>query len=122
MPVGGKQFGSWAWSFAKMILKQWNPSRKPEPSVPMPTRMLRPSALQLSRKLRTPALVPSGKPKPFAPQPSGMQRSGELPRLTHSNGVMPRPSNTWKNKSSKRKVRVRLTSSLPVKLPYKPAL
>ena len=43
-------------------------------------------------------------------------------QLTHSNRDISRPSNTWRNKSSKRKVRVRLTSSLPVKLPYKPAL
>ena len=40
-----------------MILRQQNPSRKPEPSVPMPARMLRPSALQLSKKLRP--LVPA---------------------------------------------------------------
>ena len=45
-----------------------------------------------------------------------MLRPRESPRLTHSTGNMPRPSNTWKNKSSKRKVRVRLTFSPPVKL------
>ena len=77
-----------------MIPRQWHPSRKPEPPAPMKLRMLRPSAPQLSRKLRPLAPVPSGKPKPFAPQPSGMQRSREPPRLTHSNGDMPRPSNT----------------------------
>ena len=50
------------------------------------------------------------------------KRPGEPSRLTHSTRDMPRPSNTWRNKSSKRKAKVRLTSSLPVKLPYKPAL
>ena len=44
------------------------------------------------------------------------------PRLSHSTGNMLRPSSTWRNKSSKKKVRVRLTYSLPVKLPYMPAL
>ena len=34
---------------------------------------------------------------------------------------MSRPSNAWRNKSSKRKVRVKLISSLHVKLPYKPS-
>ena len=75
-----------------------------------------------SRKPRPPAPTPSGKLKPFALQPSGMQRPGKPPRLTHSNGDTPRPSNIQRNKSSKMMVRVRLTSSLPVKLPYKPAL
>ena len=64
-----------------------------------------------------PAPTPSGKLKPLALQPSGMLRPGEPPRLTHSTGDMPKPSNTWRNKSSKRKVRVRLTFSPPVKLP-----
>ena len=87
-----------------MILRQRSPSRKPGQSAPMPPRMLRPSALQLSRKLGPLAPTLSGKPKPFALQPSGMQRSGEPPRLAQSNGCMPRPSNTWRNKSSKMKL------------------
>ena len=102
-----------------MIPRQWSPSKKPEPSAPMPPWMLRPSALQLSRRARPPVPTPSGKPKPFALQPSGMLRPGDSPRLTHSTGNMPKPSNTWRKKSSKRKVRVRLTYSLPFKLPYK---
>ena len=122
MPVCKKWSGSWAWNFVRTIPRQWSPSRKPEPSAPMLPSMLKPSALQLSRRPRPPAPTPSRKPKPFAPQPSGMQRPGEPPRLTHSTGNMPRPSNTWRNKSSKRKVRVRLTFSLPVKLTYKPTL
>ena len=44
------------------------------------------------------------------------------PRLSESTGDMPRPSSTWRSKSSKKKVRVRLTFSLLVKLPYMPAL
>ena len=66
-----------------MILRQWNLSKKPEPSAPILPWMLRPSALQLSRKPRSPAPKPSGKLKPFAPQPLGMQRPREPPRLTH---------------------------------------
>ena len=87
MPISRNYFGSWAWSFAEMIPKQQNPSRKLRPLAPTPFRKL----------------------KSFAPWPSGMQRPRELPRLTHSNGDMPSPSNTWKNKSSKRKVRISLT-------------
>ena len=49
-------------------------------------------------------------------------RPGEPPRLTHFIEHIPSPSNIWKNKLSKRKVRANLTSSSPVKLPYKPAL
>ena len=122
MPVGRKQSGNLAWNFVRMILRQQSPSRKPEPSAPMLPWMLRPSALQLSRRPRHPAPTLPRKPKPFALQPSGMQRSREPPRLTHSTGNMPRPSNTLRNKLSKRKVRVRLTFSLPAKLLYKPAL
>ena len=105
-----------------MIPKQQNPSRRPRPSVPILPRKPRPSALQPSRKLRPLASTPFRKPKPFVPRPLGTRRPGELPRLTHFTKHMPSPSNTWKNKPSKRKVRVSLTSSSPVKLPYKPAL
>ena len=63
-----------------------------------------PSALQLSKKPRLPELTPSGKSKPSAPQPQGVQRPGEPPRVTYSNGDMSRPSNNWRKKSSKRKV------------------
>ena len=83
--------------------RQQSPSKKPEPSLPVLPWMLRPSALQLSRKPRPPVPTPSGKLKPFAPQPLGMWRPEEPPRLTHSTGDMPRPSKTWRNKSSKRK-------------------
>ena len=78
-----------------MILRQQSPSKKSELSAPMPPWMLRPSAPQLPRRPRPPVPAPSGKPKPFAPQPSGMLRPREPPRLTHSTGNMPRPSNTW---------------------------
>ena len=44
------------------------------------------------------------------------------PRLSHSRGDMPKPSKTWRNKSSERKIGVRLTFSLLLKLPYTPAL
>ena len=76
----------------------------------------------MSRKLRPLVPTPSRKLKPFAPRPLGRQRPREPPRLTHFTEHIPSPPNTWKNKLSKRKVRVNLTSSLPVKLPYKPAL
>ena len=78
------------------------------------TRKPRPSAPQPSRKLRPPVATPSRKLKPFVPQPSGMQRPGEPPRLTHFNDHMLSPSHAWKNKLSRRRVRVSLTSSLPV--------
>ena len=86
------------------------------------TWMLRPSVPQLSRKPRQAAPEPSGKPKPFALPPLGMQRSRAASQADSLQWDMSRPSNTWRNKSSKRKVRVRLTSSLPAKLPYKSAL
>ena len=85
-----------------------NDSETVESSVPILPWMLRTSAQQLSWMPRPPVPAPSGKPKLFAPQPLGMQRPREPPRLTHSTGDMPRPSNTWRNKSSKRKAKVRL--------------
>ena len=97
-----------------MILRWQSPSKKLEPSAPVLLWMLRPSAPQLSRKPRPPAPALSGKPKLSAPQPSGMLTPGGPPRLSHSTGIMPRPSNTWRNKSSKKKVRVRSTFSLPI--------
>ena len=51
-----------------------------------------------------------------------MLRPRGLPRLSHFTGDMLRPSSSWRNKSSKKKVRVRMTSSLPVKMPYTAAL
>ena len=42
-------------------------------------------------------------------------------RPSHSTGNMPKPSKTWRNKSSERKAKAKLTSSLPVRLPYMPA-
>ena len=65
-----------------MILRQQNPSRKPEPSAPMLPWVLRPSAPQLSKRPRPPACLHHlGGLKPFAPQPSWMQRPREPPRL-----------------------------------------
>ena len=43
-------------------------------------------------------------------------------RPNHSTGNMPKPSKTWRNKSSKRKAEAKLTSSPPVRLPYTPAI
>ena len=94
--------------------------------------MLRPCASQLSRKQRSPASklskkprppmpAPSGRPKLLALWPSGMLRPGGPLRLSHSTGNMPKPSKTWRNKSSERKAEAKLTSSLPVRLPYMPA-
>ena len=42
-------------------------------------------------------------------------------RLSHSTGNMAKPSETWRNKSSERRAEAKLTSSLPVRLPYTPA-
>ena len=93
-------FCSWAWPFHKMSPKQQNPPRKPKPPVPTPYR----------------------RPKPFASWPSGIQTPGEPPRLAHFNDHMLSPSSTWKSKLLRRRAWVSLTSSLPVKPPYKPAL
>ena len=106
--------------------------KKPQPSAPMLPWMLRPFASQLSRKQRSPACELSKKPRPSAPAPtrrskplvlwsSGMLRPGGPLRPSHSTGNMPKPSETWRNKSSERKVEAKLTSSLPVRLPYMPA-
>ena len=45
-----------------------------------------------------------------------MQRPRELPRLTHFTDHILSPSSTWKNKLLRRRVRVSLTTSPPVKL------
>ena len=50
-----------------------------------------------------------------------MLRPRGPPRLSHSTGNMPKPSETWRNKSSERKAGAKPTFSLPVKLPYMPA-
>ena len=100
--------------FAKMIPKQQNPSKKPRLSALILPRKQRPSASQPSRKPKPPAPTPSRKPKLFAPWLSGTWRPGELPRLTHFTDHMLSPSSAWKNKLSRRRVRVSLTSSLPV--------
>ena len=42
-------------------------------------------------------------------------------RPSHSTGNMPKPSETWMNKSSERKAEAKLTSSPPVRPPYMPA-
>ena len=92
---------------------------------------LRPCALQLSRKKRSPTSEPSKKPRPPAPTPSrrlkllalwpsGILRPGGPLRLSHSTGNMPKPSETWRNKSSERKAEAKPTSSLAVRLPYMP--
>ena len=49
------------------------------------------------------------------------QRLGQPLRQTCFNDSMLSPSSTWKNKLSTRRVRVNLTSSPPVKLPYESA-
>ena len=46
----------------------------------------------------------------------------EPPRLAHFRNHMPSPSCIWKSKPWRRRTEVSLTSSLPVKLLYKPAL
>ena len=108
MPISRNKFGSWAWLFAKTSLKQQNPSRKPRLSVTQP-----------SRKPKPPVPTPYRRPKPFAPWPSGTQRPGEPPRLAHFNNCMLSPSSAWKNKLLRKGTRVSLTSSPPVKPPYK---
>ena len=52
--------------------------------------------------------------------PSGMLRPRGPSRLSHSTGNMPKPSKTWRNKSSERKAEAKLTSSLPIKWAYMP--
>ena len=115
-----------------MSLQQQSPSKKPEPSALVLPWMLRPCALQLSREQRSPMSKPSKKPRPPKPAPSGrpkllalwplgMPKPGGPLRPNHSTGNMAKPSKTWRNKSSERKAEAKLTSSLPVRLPYMPA-
>ena len=91
--------------------------------------MLRPCASQLSSEQRSPTSKPSKKPGPPMPAPSGrpkllalwplgMPRPGGPLRQSHSKGNMAKLSETWRNKSSKRKAEAKLTSSPPVRLPY----
>ena len=115
-----------------MSLQQQSPSKKPELSAPVLPWMLRPCASQLSREQRSPMSKPSKKPRPPTPAPSGrlkplalwpigmLRPMGPL-RLSHSTGNMAKQSNTWRNKSSKRKAEAKLTSSPPVRLPYNPS-
>ena len=109
-----------------------SPSKKPEPSASMLSWMLRPCALQLSREQRSPKSKPSKKPRPpvsapsrrpklLAPWPSGMLRPEGPLRSSHATGNMAKTSKTWRNKSSERKAEAKLTSSLPIRLPYMPA-
>ena len=132
MPIGRELSGNWVWNFIRMSLRQKSPLEKLEPSAPMLPWMLRPHASQLSRKQkstasklskkpRPPMPAPSGKPKPPALWPSGMPRPGGPPRLSHSTGNMPKPSETWRNKSSERKAEAKSTFFPPVKWPYIPA-
>ena len=115
-----------------MSPQQQSPSKKPEPSTPMLPWMLRPYASQLSKEQRLPTFKPSKKPRPPMPAPSrrlkllawwplGMLRFGGPLRPSHSTGNMAKPSETWRNKSSKRKAEAKLTSSPPARLPYMPA-
>ena len=115
-----------------MSLQQQSLSKKPEPSALMLPWMLRPCALQLSREQRLPMSKLSKKPRPPMPvpsrrlkllalQPLGMLKLRAPLRLNHSTGIMAKPSETWRNKSFKRKAEAKLTSSLPVRLPYTPA-
>ena len=112
--------------------RQQSPLKKPEPSAAMLPWTLRPCASQLSRKQRLstselskkprpPMPAPSRRLKPLAPWPSGMPRPRGPLRPSHSTGNMPKPSKTWRNKSSERKTEAKLTSSLPFRLPYMPA-
>ena len=131
MPAGREPSGNWVWNYIRMNLRAQSPLKKLEASAPMLPWTLSPCALQLSRKQRSPTSEPSKKPRPHAPAPSrrpkllalwpsGMLRPGGPLRLSHSTGNMPKPSETWRNKSSKRKAEAKLISSLPVRLPYMP--
>ena len=73
------------------------------PCVSQLSRKQRSPASELSKKPRPPMPAPSGRLKPLALQPSGMPRPGWPLRLSNSTGNMPKPSETWRNKSSKRK-------------------
>ena len=96
------------------------------------TWTLRPYALQLSREQRSPTSKPSKKPRPPMPAPSGglkplalwplgMLRSGGPLRTSHSKGNMAKPSESQRNKSSKRKAEAKWTSSPLARLPFMPA-
>ena len=50
-----------------------------------------------------------------------MQRPGGPPRWSYPTGNMAKSCKIWRNKSSERKADAKLTSSLPVRLPYMPA-
>ena len=75
-----------------------------------------------SKKPRLPTPAPSRRPKPLALWPLGMPRPGGPLRPSHSTGNMAKPSKTWRNKALERKAEAKLTSSLPVRLPYTPAI
>ena len=132
MPIGREPSGNWVWNFVGVNPRQQSPLKKLEPSTPMPPQMPRPHTPQLPRKQRSPTSEAPKKPRPLMPapsekprlpalQPSGMLRPSGPPRLSHSTGNMPKPSGTWRNKSSERKAEAKPTFSLPVKMPYMPA-
>ena len=115
-----------------MSLRQPNPLKMPELSAPVLPWMLRPYALQLSRKQRSLMSKPSKKPRPPKPAPSrslkllalwpsGMPRHRGPPRLSYSRGNMAKSCKTWRSKSSKRKADAKLNSSPLARLPYTPA-
>ena len=76
---------------------------------------------KLSKKPRPPMPAPSGRPKLLALWPTGMLRPRGPLRASYFTGNITKPSETWSNKSSMRKAEAKLTSSLPVRLPYMPA-
>ena len=78
--------------------------------------------IQTIKEAKTTSMpAPSRRPKPLALWPLGMLRSGGSLRPNHSKSNMVKPSETWRNKSSKRKAEAKLTSSPPARLPYMPA-
>ena len=120
MPIGGELSGNWVWNFIRTSLRQQSPLKKPEPSAPMLPWTLRPCAPQLSRMQKSPASKLSKEPRPPMPAPSGrlkllvlwpsgMPRPRGPLRPKHSTGNMPKPCETWRNKSSKRKAEAKLT-------------
>ena len=83
--------------------------------------MLRPPAQWQLRKPRQPKVISSERPKLPVPKPSERLRPRVPLRLSHSKGNMATSCGTWRNKSSKRRAEVELTSSLPARPPCTPA-
>ena len=77
--------------------------------------MPRPPVQQWSNKPRQPETVSSKRPKLLALQPSEMLRPRGPPRQSHSKGNMATSCRIWRHKSSNRRAKVKLTSSLPAR-------